>query len=537
MGIPEDRQDKEENGSADHEIDKNKIRKIPLKREKTEEKNVAENTQPPETEASPEVKPAGEKRQISSHKLKSKPASATPAEEENGEAATGRQDVAEEKEKREAPASEEPDGEQAPPVAPPSGKPKVKLKKPIKKESGKKEAPEVANGVAPKTPPENSSEKVASESPGDGSETAEKGAEVAEKEEEPPPDKTESAPVKPRLQKGGGTKLPEHMQAPPQATGKGKKGKSKGRPTSPPQGGQEQDANGGTRRQITPYLALLMIIVGNLMTMKPAWVSWVKTGTIPVDQLASLGITVLVMAVLVIPRKTALRVIAAILAFLMVAGCIALLVLSALFADVLTKQPMGDVLLARMPEAEWLAASAAVLLGGFILLTGGAVVQWILAGVCVVAGAVLPWLPLTDWVPQLETPAPSAVYEALEVNLPGEWRPTDDSKSSVKGKRYTVPSEDLELIVRKHKTVRDLSLMEQTRNIQQQLKAQYPDKGHYLDELVGSPAKQRISVFGDIRVDILVVTREGRHYEVRITGGRPTFDSREALIEKTLKAF
>ena len=531
--MPEESKNQPENEEQYENMDTIKIRKIPFKPERSEDhKEDAEKAE--QAPVAREVKPTDAKPKRPHLKLKSKLPSATPAamptakseesekpepEPQQADEPATPESPKENAEEETAPAS------QSPKVEPPAKRSGIKLKGPReKKTKPAAEEPQPSKAEEPSTPPPPPPLPGAAPPPKEAQEPA---------AAEPAPS---TRPAKPRLQSRG-TQLPEHLQAPPEAP-KGKKGKKAphAHPTPPGPHRARAEAPAGVAKKAAPIVALILVIAGNALSMMPAWTAWAKDQTVPTSQLISVGVGSIVMALLIIPRKTGLRIFAAVLTFLMVVFCAISIFLPWFIDSIVTDQADATKILASLPSVELLAASGAILMGAFILLTGGTVIQWVLAALFVAAGAALPWPPVAEMIPDVQRAADVVAYGGLSVPLPSEWKPVADASDA--GVKYAVQGTDLELTISEGGSAAERSLAEYATMISQELKERYPDKGHYLDELPNVPNMQRASVFlGTSQVDVLIVQRDGKFYKAEISGPSGHFEAHKDLIDETVDAF
>lgn len=541
MTTPEEQKDENREKTEDgyRKMDTIKIRKIPHEENSASEAPEGNVSSSSGKGAPDDVKPAGQKRKLVTRKSKSKAVSVTPVNESSAsdsqqDSAAGESSSAKEAEAaqgRAKPAAEE--------LSTPPKRPKITLKRPAKpspspseESPGPRPAEEQETKPQADTQTQSSDDAISTAPDKDLSDTNQ-----PEQSAPPsPPSRTPAADKKPGLQKRDSyTNLPSHLREPPPPP-KESKGKKKAGKDNIRQGPQQAEISLRASRRLAPLVAWFMIVAGTALNMWSAWKGWIDQGAFPRSELIFLAFTAVVMALLILPQKIVLRIIAAVLTLILSASCVLFMFLPAFVSTVTPSAETAATILAQVPPAELLAGSGAVLFGGFILLTGGTVVQWILATLFVLIGAALPWLPLSESIPLFKGHGQGIVYESLKITIPSQWSPTAATEDT--GQHYTLSgTEDLELDIRQLRNVAEKSLSEQAVAIQQELKEAYPDSGHFLDRKPDVPHEQRISVFGETRIDIVVVRRDQYVYEIRVTGPRAAFDANDKLIDQTLAAF
>lgn len=542
MTIPEEQTDGNPEKTEDgyREMDTIKIRKIPHEKDATSEASKGDvSSSSGKDGGADDVKPAGQKRKLVTRKSKSQAVSVTPV---NEPAVSDSQDSQKETTSIEAGSDREGEPDQGggraaaeEPSTPPK-RPKITLKRPAKPSPPpSEESPGPQQAAEQKTEPQAGAERQSaaastSEAPAKAVSDADQTEKPSSSQPAPPVNK------KPELQKRDSyTNLPSHLKEPPpppkESTGKKKTGKD-----NISQGRRQAEKSLRASRRLAPLIAWFMIVAGTALNMWPAWKGWINQNAFPRSELIFLVFTAVVMALLILPRKIVLRIIAAILTLFLTASCVLFMFLPAFVSSVTPNAETAAIIRAQLPSVELLAGSGAVLFGGFILLTGGTIVQWVLAILFVLIGAALPWLPLSESIPLFKGHGQGIVYESLKITIPSQWRPSAETKGA--GMHYTLSgAEDLTLAIRQRQDVTEKTLPEQAVAIQKEIKDAYPDSGHFLDRLPDVPHEQRISVFGETRIDILVIRREQSVYEIRVAGPRATFDANEKLIDQTLAAF
>lgn len=321
-----------------------------------------------------------------------------------------------------------------------------------------------------------------------------------------------------------GTKLPANLSTPPpqSASNKGK--------------ANRKQKKGGKATWAALTGSLTLFIAANGVALSSVWRAWINGGATPSQELIVLGVTTAIMGLLILSRKLALRILAAFILVSLVMYCAGAVIVPRFFWDLIPSDLISPQDIHVFGPPAIMLGSAVLFLGAFFLCLGSGVVQWFLASVCIAAAVGSYWLPIEDYLP--ENPAAPVAVELGQLNivLPETWmrKPLEGGKGDT-GSRF-FQTVDGKLALRLSRTKTDIGMsvgMFAERKLDE-----YRDKRAVASfDVENNPLQKRLVVFGDERIEVLVVKKPDAFYCAEVSGDPTSIKANPEKIKEVFSLF
>jgi len=313
----------------------------------------------------------------------------------------------------------------------------------------------------------------------------------------------------------------------------------------------EQEARENAIQTAAGSIAVLAFLGGQVLSGLPALRLWRQTGRIPTMELMVGGGFCLVFALLVFSRKTPLKVMAGIIAGVNMIGTVAAVVLWL----VAPRMPwVGDVS-RNLPPPGTAVGALCLFFASLLLLTGAGLIRFTIAGLAVLAGIGLPWLPWEPVVlPQAPTEqsqqakeeagAPSEAQVVLSaagefiVPVPKSWTQVETRDDGTRV--YRSPDSLLLLKVVPGPEIANEQAARAFADEQlQKLRDEFPGRGEMRLPIPGRPGASKLVLLASPdRAEVLIVPQGNRALMLIVSGPESAFqmhrDDLDAMYRKAL---
>ena len=249
-----------------------------------------------------------------------------------------------------------------------------------------------------------------------------------------------------------------------------------------------------------------------------------------------MGVTTVIMGLLILSRKLALRILAALILLSLVAYCIGAVIVPLYFWDMIPHDLISLEDLRMLGPPAIMIGSGILFLGAFFLCFGSGAIQWILAVLCILIGATVPWLPVEEYLP--ESPgAPVVVeFEKLNIVLPEIWMrvtPKDDTGEKT-GQFFRTLDGELSLHLTRAETEAGIGIREFAEIKLEEYRGEQPVASF---DVPGNPSQKRLVVLGEQRVEVLITKRPDAFYCVELSGPSAAFKSKQDVVKNVFSLF